>query len=324
MTHSTPPQGSHDPDDLLPDEAEIRMLYGKSPLNEPGPALDAAVLRAAAEAVSSKHDAIPNRNSADAKTQRRSPRWLIGLSSAATLVLAAGLAWRMHSMPQTERPPAVTEEVSTKAVSITAADASRASAPAAVVAPAAMPPLLPVASRQPPPQRVLEDAGSRQSMKAVAERPNLQAPRGHVSTDVSPALSAATTAALSEAEPARSPSVRPARSAADKVTAPPRIQPQVIRTGTSPTPMPALKSLPPAPPAPPSPLRSAAAVPAANQADESQSLNESPAQVAELDAIRQLFADHRDEEAQRRLEAFHRLHPEQSLSPDLQARLRKP
>ena len=49
---------------------------------------------------------------------------------------------------------------------------------------------------------------------------------------------------------------------------------------------------------------------------------DTPAQ--ELDKIQQLFAQHQDDEARQRLEAFHHLHPTWDLPPELRAQLRQP
>ena len=51
MTTQLPPQGPPEPDEKLPDEAELAALYRQLPQSEPSPALDAAVLRAAAQAL---------------------------------------------------------------------------------------------------------------------------------------------------------------------------------------------------------------------------------------------------------------------------------
>jgi Meckel syndrome type 1 protein len=78
----------HAPDDeRLPGEDELSSLYRKLPSIEPPAALDAAVRQAAVEAVK------------PAVAIRRRARWPVALSSAAALVVAAGLAWRMGQMP---------------------------------------------------------------------------------------------------------------------------------------------------------------------------------------------------------------------------------
>ena len=52
MTTPLPPQDPGAPDEQLPGEAELGALYRQLPQSEPGPALDAAVLRAATQALS--------------------------------------------------------------------------------------------------------------------------------------------------------------------------------------------------------------------------------------------------------------------------------
>jgi hypothetical protein len=78
---------AHDPDrdldDLLRDDGgRLGSLYRKLPRYEPPRRLDRAVLGEAARAV---HSGKPPRRQ----------RWLVGVGSAAGLVLAAGIAWRI-------------------------------------------------------------------------------------------------------------------------------------------------------------------------------------------------------------------------------------
>ena len=81
---------ARDPDDLLRDGGgEIGDLYRRLPRYEPPRRLDRAVLNEAARAV---HSGKPPRRQ----------RWIIGVGSAAGLVLAAGLAWRIGHEPMTE------------------------------------------------------------------------------------------------------------------------------------------------------------------------------------------------------------------------------
>lgn len=328
MTNSLPPQTPHEPDDLLPGEAELRALYGKLPQNEPSPALDAAVLRAAAEALSSERAVTTARIPATSKSRNRAPRWLIGLSSAATLVLAAGLAWHMRSMPQADTLPVPTEAISAKALSDSAAGSAPASAPAAMLAPAAIPPPPPMPPKQSPPQRIIQATRSQRAMEAVSERAKNQAARKQVQAAM-PRPSAVATSALGEVAPA--PAAPQGRAADDKAAAqPPRVPPEVMSMPTIQPPIPALEHSPPAPsaspapPAPSAPAQEATAVEVAVNANESDMQTVSAAQKDELEAIRKLFVEHQGEEAQLRLEAFHQQYPQQSLPPDLQARLRKP
>ncbi|MBB6243193.1 hypothetical protein [Rhodanobacter sp. MP1X3] len=120
MTTHLPPQDPMEPDDALPGEAELSALYRQLLRNEPGPALDAAVRLAAAAAIASETQQSEQRlhaeasaatyaapkNASDvvtpigaARPRKAAPRWLIGLATAATLVLVAGVAWHMREMP---------------------------------------------------------------------------------------------------------------------------------------------------------------------------------------------------------------------------------
>ncbi|MBU6248946.1 MAG: hypothetical protein KGN77_14435 [Xanthomonadaceae bacterium] len=107
MTTPLSPEPRHDDD--LPDEAGLRALYGRLPPSEPAPALDATILQAAMQAVCAE---------ASPTLARRRPRWPIALGTAATLVLAAGIAWRMREGPASP-PVAPVSEVTA------AADAAR-------------------------------------------------------------------------------------------------------------------------------------------------------------------------------------------------------
>ncbi len=127
MSTPTPP---NDPsaEDKLPGEAELAALYRRLPRREPGPALDAAVRQAAAQAIgvdpvplrverrrmsaresgdwvhpeplsAIKARAIPSVEAAARSRPRHVPHWLVAVGSAASLVLVAGLAWHMRSTP---------------------------------------------------------------------------------------------------------------------------------------------------------------------------------------------------------------------------------
>ena len=80
-------------EDLAREERELAALYRRLPNAEPDAALDARVLADADRAV-----ARPAR--------RRAQPWLIGLGSAAALVLVAGIAWRMQPTLQEPTLPA--------------------------------------------------------------------------------------------------------------------------------------------------------------------------------------------------------------------------
>ncbi|HJW07722.1 MAG TPA: hypothetical protein VJ527_14625 [Rhodanobacter sp.] len=230
MTTPLPPTDPTAPDAQLPGEAELAALYRQLPRSEPDPALDAAVLHAAAQALAAgehpltverrrgprergdwvrpKDQPLPNLDEVGVAPRRRTPPWLLGLGSAASLVLVAGLAWHLYRQP--------------------------ASVPAT-----------------------------------------------------------------------------PASDAADTVAAPAADRPATAAAGVA-----AAKAAPPAETAP------AAAPMAFHAAVEAQGVD--PAQERELAAIRQLFAEHHDEEAQQRLEDFRRQHPQRELPEDLRLRLRQP
>ena len=77
---------------LAGEESELARLYRRLPQAEPDAKLDAAVLGLARAAVE------PQRVNAlrHAKSRHPRPWWLVGLSSAAGVVLAAGIAWQMR------------------------------------------------------------------------------------------------------------------------------------------------------------------------------------------------------------------------------------
>ncbi len=100
---------SHDPHN--DDERELAALYRSLPHAGPDAALDEAVLGEAARAV--------------APVVRRRARWPVALATAATVVLAAGLAWRMRQEAPVAPPP------------IASAKTEPADSPVAAPAPAA-------------------------------------------------------------------------------------------------------------------------------------------------------------------------------------------
>lgn len=82
------------PDPLDPNERALADLLARDAVPGPSPQLDARILAAARTAAST-----PERMS-----RRPRPRWIAGMSIAATLVLAVGIAWRLRPLP--ERPTA--------------------------------------------------------------------------------------------------------------------------------------------------------------------------------------------------------------------------
>ncbi|QWT21811.1 hypothetical protein KPL74_07340 [Bacillus sp. NP157] len=119
MNPNTPPPS----DDELPDERELAALYARLPKAEPDAALDDAVLAAAARATPTARPVVP----------RHRTRWPLALSSAAVLVLAAGIGWQMREQP-------IRDPVAERAASVaapTAAQTASIEAPTANGAPAA-------------------------------------------------------------------------------------------------------------------------------------------------------------------------------------------
>lgn len=363
MTVQLPPQ---EPDEILPGEAELAALYRQLPKSEPSAALDAAVLQAAAQALASaesttaqttdrrklprergdwvrpKPDSAANSNQPDPVTatpsfsrRKSGSRWLIALSSAAMLMLVAGLAWRMRGMPSTATTPGA---ASYRPVASSPADMA---SPAAAAAPLPSPP---APAAQPV---VAQEAVQPTEHVAVAAAPaSLQAARTMSANGVmklrstpppSVAEATASAAAAPLADAGMSSTAKPVAEnyssepvvkepvAEAAATAPDN---QANRAEVAAAPIPA----PPPPPPPmlaPMPMQASAAAPmpapasppvtakatAANPAD-------SPAQ--ELDKIRQLFAQGHDDEARQRLAAFHQAHPQWELPAELDTQLHKP
>lgn len=279
---------THRPDDEhLPGEDELAALYRKLPRKEPGPALDAAVLRAAAQAV----------KTAEPAATKRRPRWPIALSSAAVLVLAAGLGWRMRDMPAST-PPVTPGAVSVQA-SAPAVEAAPAADQAQRAAPAPPPPTEPMHPAAPK----LQQANVPMAKPAASAMARVMQPQAKQA----PAL-AAKRAVTDQATPVAA--NEPSTFAQQRTEATAGNQP--LEEKAAPTaPAPRLMAAPtiaPAPPAPP--------------ADTARDAHDTPAQ--ELDKIRLLFATQRRDEARQRLADFHRDHPDYPLPDDLREQLLTP
>lgn len=137
----------HRPDDdlerlLADDGGELGSLYRRLPQAEPSPELDRAVLAHATRAVPAP--------------QRRRPRWLLGIGSAAGLVLAAGIAWQVgHDTAQAPAPmneqPAVPSYVPVQPIETPARRPPASPPPAETAVP---PTAAPAAERDRPPAAV--------------------------------------------------------------------------------------------------------------------------------------------------------------------------
>ncbi|MFC5435144.1 hypothetical protein ACFPME_01100 [Rhodanobacter umsongensis] len=311
MTTHLPPPDPREPDEKLPGEAELAALYRQLPHSEPGPALDAAVLREAAQALGpggesptvlrerrraarERGDWVHPKPVAPSPVvtpspddRRRMPRWPIALSTAASLMLAAGLAWHMR-----ETPPAASTHAAPGSATQTQATAA-APPPAAAAKPAAKPaPPPPVGLPQQPPSKL-----------AVAQRP---APPADTLRMAAADQSAERTSSKAKAIGGMS------HDAPAPMSAP--AAPPVALQETSGNAVEAASEMPAA--------MAAAPAPAAPVDATTPGSGDTPAQ--ELDKIRQLFAHGHDREARRRLTAFQHAHPQWDLPPQLRAQLREP
>lgn len=318
MTTPLPPNDPPGTDDRLPGEAELAALYRQLPQREPSPALDAAVLRAAAQALPAAEGRLHAerrqgpRESGDwvhlkrmaavsacefqslddgprmdaARRRRRVPHWLVALGSAASLVLVAGLAWYMRTTPTSppmSAEPAAQPQLTTAAAMQTTgrAEARLAAAPEAVASQAKRRASAKVFATPPPAADV-----------AAAPPPaNMAAPARRAAPVSGNALEAKSRAiATPPALPAAAPALQ--EMSATPLAAPP-------------------------PPAPPVPV--AAAQDAVNGA---AAFADTPAQ--QLARIEQLFAQGHVEEARKQLRAFHQAHPTWPLPAELKAQLPEP
>ncbi|CAM5616597.1 hypothetical protein [Rhodanobacter lindaniclasticus] len=318
MTTPLPPNDPPAADEKLPGEAELAALYRQLPKREPGPALDAAVLRAAAQAIDARDvplhaerrrsaresgdwvhpeplsaiaaRAIPSVESAARTRRRHVPHWLVALGSAASLELVAGLARHMRTTPTAGLPE---ETAASAQAPVAAAPVAKPYAERTAVQSAAAP-SEPVAMAT---KRRAVAADHRQSVAPVAAE---MAPPPPTPKQV---------AAPREAAPAAKAQAMQQRAAEASAPAPPPMQPARRE-------VPAMAAAPaPAPPAPP----------ADTVQDGTQAARADLATPAEqLAHIEQLFAQGDTREAQQRLLDFHRAHPQWPLPPELQARLPKP
>lgn len=284
MTTPLPPDPTHDDD--LPGEAELKALYGRLPTAEPSPALDATIRQAAARA------ALGSERPAQARRRRH---WPIALGTAATVVLAAGLAWRMREMPARE-----TSSPSAPAAAMDAARNAGARMPAGA------------GPASPPPHGT-------PAMKSVASEPSM------TTNQARPAAPAHPVAARRAPAPVAA-SRMPERMAPEP-TLPAAPMPQrqtraseadVLEAAPMPAPAAPMAPAPPAPPSAP-PIFAPTFAPAPGAATIGTQFTPSPGM--ELDAIRVLYAKGETVEADKRLQAFHDSHPDWPLPDDLRRHL---
>jgi hypothetical protein len=322
----------HAPDDeRLPGEDELSSLYRKLPTIEPPAALDAAVRRAAAEAVRPP------------VAIRRRARWPVALSSAAALVIAAGLAWRMGQMPSKQdelREAAAQHEAQT----VTAQEpppktehepvATPSSPPvqtqAKIITPPEPPKPAPHAYARaekeqerrkqmvrPLPPEAVEEASSNPVPAPPPAPPSPPAPPTEIMPSrvveahvVPPAIPA----------PAPTKAVDQLFQRMDHTTAQ-----QDTRALKSTTPVPAPASVPTSAGVMPAPMAPMAeqALPAPEPAID-LSFNNADTPRRELEKIRGLFALNQRDDARKRLADFHRDHPDYELPADLRDQLLQP
>ena len=279
-------------DEPLPGEDELKALYRSLPRNEPTPALDEAVRRAAG---------APLR----ATGPRRMARWPVAAASAAVLVLAAGLGWHMREqVPSMRQAPTVSASTPAPAATRTAAMPAAADNAASGAVPAAASPG-PLASATITPRRTHESIRSTTKPKVIAS--------------AAPAQPVAPAPAL-ELNAVPEPIVAPAPA-----PPPPPAPAAPIASAPAVMPMPAPAETPigghramtmKAIAAPPMPV-----APAPMPAIDPTAVNPSDTPAQELDKIRLLLTQQRRDEALRRLAAFQRAHPEVTLPDDLRAQL---
>lgn len=286
---------THDHDhDELPGEAELKALYRNLPRKEPSPALDATIRRAAAEA-------------ARPSSRRVVTRWPVAVASAAMVIVAAGLGWRMLQQPSSV-PQVPTHAVVT--ASPTTTNIATPPAPAAV--PQAAPAMSTLTALAAADARALTPAPAKRESIRSAVKPKIVAPA--VATEQAPVAAAEPApmtaasedaAARATAPPAPAPPASPASSVEDAIAAAPATEPaapQAFRAS------PAMKAM--AAPAPAAMLAGNATAPAAT---------DTPAQ--EFAKIRLLLVQQHRDEAVQRLLAFRKSHPDSALPDDLRALL---
>lgn len=318
MTTPLPPTDPSTADDKLPGEAELVALYRHLPQSEPGPALDAAVLRAAAQALeeddkplverrrgpresgdwvhptsrsAARSRAIASVESGSHRRRRHVPRWVVALGSAASLVLVAGLAWHMRAMP-TSGPEAV--------AATDAAGAMQASAPAT-------PPDAPETSQAR--QSALTSSAETQDLAPM--RTKKQA--NHLPPAALPGLKPI---APAPAAPPYKLSDKPL--AHDDAATMNSTRRAVLEKRAASAPEQAAAKFTAAPPPPPVMEVSLSAPPAGPASkDNSTAAHPGDTPAQELAKIELLVQQHHEAEARQRLQAFRLAHPQWDIPEDL-------
>ena len=276
------PRDDHDLERLLGDDhGEFGSLYRRLARSEPPRRLDRAVLGEAARAVRGRAP--------------RGQRWLVGLGSAAGIVLAAGIAWRVGqeaamqpSMPSAPAPaPASVEIVPVQPI------VERGRAPAGAAAPADR------AARAPASAPAAADGGSPSREVVAAKRAAKAAPPAQpAAPPPSPVVEQAPAAPMpfpqtrqddGAADSANGLGHERAETAESKSEAEPPREPDRMRARAAPAPS------------------------ASVQLRRDQQL----APTEWLAHVRELLRDGRRQQASESLRLFHRTHPRHQIPEDL-------
>lgn len=346
MTTPLPPTDPPTTDDQLPGEAELAALYRQLPQREPGPVLDAAVLKAAAQALDGsnkpdaveRHPSLPERGAwaqskhpprreirstgPQAGTRRRVPRWVMALGSAASLVLVAGVAWHMRGMPLADKPapaeraaPAQPQASEDTTIAAKKLDAPAAPPEAAKPVPLrAMAAPVTVDKADAPPAMTGRQLGN---MTPAAPLP----PGMKVRSGTAPFIltERPTTAAdVAQRKATREAVIQRHAASVAKQSATSNVTMTAL-TASSLLESPAAPSAPPAASASPAPL---AEVAPNDDSDMVVNLADTPEQ--ELAKIQQLVQQQRTIAAKQRLQVFHRAHRQWKLPADLRSLLQEP
>lgn len=289
----TPNDGTPNDGTLTPEERELAALYRRLPQDEPPPALDAAILAQARQAVQ------PQRT----RNRRGAQRWVLGLGSAAALVLAAGVGWHVYSLDRgpagvsaaksaadqsTSAPVAPHADAtlqSARSANVTDSTSGTPAARVAIAAAAPMPPPPPVVAKPAPPRVVAQS-----SQRRMAPPPP------------PPVIEEVQVMAASVPTPPAPP--------------PPRTPPPAIVV------VPMAAPAPPAPAPPPPPMQAAPAPPPALQAGLAPFASEAAppdSTTAAIKHIRELLKANQRAQALAALRDFTRAHPDYVLPDDLKA-----
>ena len=289
-----------------PLDDEERVLAARLPRphgrDEPGAGIDAAILAAAhAATIQPSGSAAPRR------------RWLVPAGLAASLCLAAGLAWRVQFMPPARSPAPASMEVQQSARAPAAGTSPREDAVAAPRSRSA-PDAAPAASHQAPAARPRPLAANAPQREAVPPPPSRALPAPHPPAPA-PAVAPAPAAPLATlpappAPPAPPPPHAPAGAAAEALAAPA-----------------AARAAPPAQPTAAAKARTAdSAVPAQQLAADAPEADIPPATAdapevrdAWLRRIGELQREGRTAEARASLAEFRRRFPAAPVPPALRA-----